>query len=150
MKTGPAGIQLVKDFEKCVLKAYLCPAGIWTIGWGNIRYANGDRVKEGDEITQEMADSELAVDLGDFERVILRNVRVPLTQNQFDALVSFVYNVGQPNFVGSTMIRLLNQGNYAWAAEQFERWSYASGKQLAGLKRRRLAEKELFLTPTTH
>lgn len=150
MKTGPKGIALVKESESCHLRAYLCPAGIWTIGWGNIRYANGKRVEEGDVITQEQADSELEYDLGDAERIVTRNVRVPLTQHQFDALVSFAYNIGSANFIGSTLIRILNSGNYAFAAEQFGRWVYANGKKLNGLITRRARERDLFLTPPIH
>lgn len=150
MKTSAAGLDIIKRFESCQLQAYLCPAGFWTIGWGNIRYANGERVQKGDVITQEQADADLAYDVGDTERVISRNVIKPLSQNQFDALVSFVYNIGAPNFVGSTLIRLLNQGNYAWAAEQFDRWTYAKKVKLEGLVRRRAAERALFTLPTTH
>lgn len=147
MKTSEAGLQIIKNSESCHLTAYLCPAGFWTIGWGSIRYADGGRVEKGDVITQEQADTELASDVGDSERIITRNVRVPLNQNQFDALVSFVYNIGAANFIASSLIRVLNAGNYAFAAEQFSRWTYANKVKLEGLVKRRAAERELFLSP---
>lgn len=150
MKTGPLGLAIIKESESCHLRAYLCPAGLWTIGWGSIRYEDGRRVEEGDVITQDEADRELAYDVGDSERIISRYVRVPLNQNQFDALVSFVYNIGAPNFVGSSLLRILNAGNYAFAAEQFNRWVYANRQKLNGLVTRRARERDLFLAPTTH
>lgn len=145
MKTSPTGIDLIKESEGFRSEAYLCPAGVWTIGFGTIRHANGERVEKGETTTEEEATADLAYDVGDAERVIKRNVIKPLNQNQFDALVSFVYNVGAANFIGSTLIRLLNQGNYAWAAEQFDRWTYANKVKLPGLVTRRAAERALFL-----
>ncbi len=140
MKTSQKGIDLIKRFEGCRLNAYKCPANVWTIGYGHT-YG----VKEGQTITQKQAEDLLKDDLKSFEAAVNNYVKVPLTQGQFDALVSFSFNVGNEALRTSTLLRLLNQGKYEEAAEQFSRWVYASGKKLDGLVRRRKAEKELFL-----
>lgn len=140
MKTSQKGIDLIKQFEGCRLSAYKCPANVWTIGYGHT-YG----VKEGQTISQKQADKFLKDDLKSFEAAVTNYVKVPLSQNQFDALVSFSFNVGSEALRTSTLLKLLNQGKYSEAAEQFDRWVYASGKKLAGLVRRRKAEKELFL-----
>jgi len=140
MNISENGINLIKKFEGCSLSAYRCPRGVWTIGWGHTGC-----VKQGDRITQEKADELLKKDLKVFEAHVSNIVKIPVTQNQFDALVSFEYNVGYENFSKSTLLKLLNQGKYKEAAQQFERWKYAGGKVLAGLERRRQAEKNLFL-----
>jgi lysozyme len=143
MNVSETGIELIKKFEGCVLKAYKCPAGIWTIGYG---HTSG--VKEGQTITKAQAKELLKQDLKQFEVGVNNLVNVPLNQNQFDALVSFCYNLGTGNLKNSTLLKLLNRGDYNGAAEQFDRWVYASGKKLAGLVTRRTAEKELFLKST--
>ncbi|MGR2664258.1 lysozyme [Chromobacterium haemolyticum] len=141
MKTSNAGIMLIKSFEGLKLVAYKCPAGIWTIGYGH----TGPDVTPGQVITQAQADALLARDLERFEAGVSRLVSVQLNQNQFDALVSFAYNLGLGALQGSTLLRLLNAGDYAGAAAQFPRWNKASGKELPGLTRRRAAEQALFL-----
>ena len=146
MKTSKNGIQLIKSFEGCRLKAYKCPAGVWTIGIGHTGVVNGKPITEGMTITELMAETLLAIDLQKFENAINTKVKKPLTQNEFDALVSFVFNIGIGAFTSSTMLKLLNQGNIELAAGQFDRWIYAKGKVLNGLKKRRAAEKVLFLT----
>lgn len=146
MKTSKNGINLIKEFEGCRLKAYKCPAGIWTIGIGHTGLVNGKPITENTTITPLMAETLLAIDLQKFEKCINDNVKKPLTQNEFDALVSFVFNVGTGAFEKSSMLKLLNSGHMPLAAGQFDRWIYAKGKVLNGLKKRRAAEKALFLT----
>lgn len=130
---------LIKQFEVCELKAYLCPAGRRTIGWG--RTTN---VKRGDTCTQAQADAWLVAEYDAFERRVRVLVKVPLTANQLGALVSFAYNVGTGALGSSTLLRLLNQGQYDAAAQQFGRWNLGGGRVLAGLVRRQGAEAELF------
>ena len=145
MNVSETGIELIKKFEGCVLKAYKCPAGIWTIGYGHT-----SNVKKGQTITQEQAENYLKQDLNRFEISVNNLVNVRLNQNQFDALVSFCYNLGSGNLKNSTLLKLLNKKDYTGAAEEFDRWVYASGKKLSGLVKRRAAEKELFLKPTVN
>lgn len=146
LKTSSNGIKLIKEFEGCRLKAYKCPAGVWTIGIGHTGLVNGKPITEGMTITDLMAETLLAIDLQKFENAINTLVKKPLTQNEFDALVSFVFNIGIGNFQKSTMLKLLNNGHMPLAAGQFDRWNKAGGKVLKGLTRRRQAEKILFLT----
>lgn len=145
MKTSNSGINLIKSFEGKRLKAYDDGVGVWTIGFGTIKYPNGVRVEKGDTCSEEQAESYLKNDLVKFENAINRLVKVPLTQNQFDALASFTYNLGETNLSSSTLLRKLNTKDYKGAADQFERWNKAGGKVMNGLTRRRKAEKELFL-----
>jgi len=140
MKTSKKGIELIKKYEGLKLKAYKCPAGVWTIGYGHTK-----NVKQGDVITEVQAEILLIYDLNDFENCIKKNVRIPLTQNQFDALVSFCFNVGCGNFLKSTLLKKLNEGKIAEAAKEFMKWNKAGGKELAGLTKRRQEEMELFL-----
>lgn len=144
MNVSETGIQLIKNFEGCVLNAYKCPAGVWTIGYG---HTSG--VKEGQTITKAQAEELLIQDLRPFEIGVNNLVNVPLNQNQFDALVSFCYNLGTGNLKKSTLLKLLNKGDYNGAAEQFDRWVYAGGEKLNGLVKRRSAEKKLFLSKVT-
>lgn len=141
--TNDAGVSLIKSFEGCKLTSYKCPAGVWTVGYGH----TGQFVKPGLSITQSEADELLLHDLDVFEAGVENAVGVELNDNQFSALVSFAYNVGIGNFRRSTLLKKLNKGDYAGAAEQFERWNRGGGKVLRGLVRRRKAEKELFLRP---
>lgn len=140
MKPSGAARVLVRQFEGCRLQAYQCPAGVPTIGVGHTR-----GVKLGDRCSQQQADLWLTQDLEDAAAVVSTLVRVPLTQGQFDALTSFVFNFGARKFGGSTLLILLNKGNYKAAADQFSRWVYADGKVEPGLVKRRAAEAELFL-----
>jgi lysozyme len=139
MHTSQKGLDLIKSFEGLRLSAYKCPADVWTIGFGTTA-----GVKPGQAITKERAEELLREDVKRFEAQVLRLVKVPLTQGQHDALVSFVYNLGAGNLSNSTLLRLLNAGDYAGAAAQFDRWNKAGGKVLAGLVRRRAAERALF------
>lgn len=139
MTPSASALSLVKSFEGFSSTAYKCPAGIWTIGYGTTK-----NVKEGDTVDAEEAEALLSIDLMEAADAICDYVDVPLSQNQFDALCSFVYNCGRNAFKTSTLLRLLNAGNYVGAAQQFGRWTKGGGKELPGLVRRRKAERELF------
>ena len=142
MKTSQNGINLIKQFEGCALKAYKCPAGVWTIGFG---HTNG--VKEGDIITSETAEAFLKQDLKSAEYCINTECQRDLNQNQFDALASFIFNIGSFAFRHSTLLRQLKYGNFQKAAEQFDKWIYANHQVMPGLVRRRKAERLLFERP---
>jgi len=139
MRTGRDGVELIRHFEGCRFDAYLCPAGVWTIGYGHTA-----DVKEGDSIDQEAAEAFLIEDLEKFEQAVMRLVEVPLTQQQFDALVSWTFNLGAGNLAESTLLRKLNNYQYAEVPEQMMRWVRAGGQVLDGLVRRRAAEAALF------
>lgn len=138
-RTSEKGINLIKHFEGLRLSAYTCSAGVLTIGYGTTA-----GVKEGQVITKDRAEELLLDDVKRFEDQVLRLVKVPLTQGQLDALVSFTYNLGAANLGNSTLLRLLNAGDYKGAAAQFDRWTKAGGKALPGLVKRRAAERALF------
>jgi lysozyme len=140
MRVSPTGIELIKTFESCRLKAYRDIVGVLTIGWGH----TGSDVFPDQVISQAMADDLLVKDVARFEEGVNRLVKVELNQNQFDALVSFTYNVGINAFEDSTMLRLINQGKFEFAVQQFQRWNRAGGRVVAGLTRRRVAERNLF------
>ena len=139
MKTGSKGIDLIKHFEGCELEAYKCPAGVWTIGYGHIK-----GVKEGMTITEQQAEEMLKSELNEYEGYINNLVTAELNQNQFDAMVSWVYNLGGGNLKASTLLKVLNAGDYAGVPAQMMRWNKAGGKVLEGLTRRRQAEADLF------
>ena len=139
MNIGPQGLALIKSFEGCKLAAYLDSVGVPTIGYG---HTSG--VFMGDSCTQAQADAWLAEDLKDAEKCVNDAVTVPLTQNEFDALVSFTFNLGCGNFRKSSLLRLLNGSDYDAAALEFRKWDKAGGQVLAGLTRRRNAEARLF------
>ena len=141
MKTGSKGIDLIKHFEGCELEAYKCPAGVWTIGYGHIK-----GVKEGMTITEQQAEEMLKSELNEYEGYINNLVTTELNQNQFDAMVSWVYNLGGGNLKASTLLKVLNAGDYAGVPAQMMRWNKAGGKVLEGLTRRRQAEADLFAT----
>jgi len=142
-RINKAGLQLIKDFEGLKLTAYKCPAGVWTIGYGS----TGPHVRPGMTITPREASELLTADLLRFERAVTRLVKMPLNDNQFAALVSFAFNVGEAALEKSTLLKHLNAGRIAMAAQEFLRWNKAGGKVLAGLVRRREAERLLFNTP---
>lgn len=130
---------IIKRFEGCKLTAYKCPADVWTIGWGSTR-----NVKEGMVISEGEAFARLMMDMQESGEAIESYVKVPLNDNQFAALVSFVFNVGAGAFRKSTMLKMLNQGAYSAAAVQFDRWTKAGNQVLPGLVKRRAAERALF------
>lgn len=140
MNISDAGLALIKEHEGLRLHAYQDSVGAWTIGVGHTL-----GVYEGQQITTMEADRLLRADLETAERCVNGMVHVEVSQNQFDALVSFAFNVGCGALRASTLLRLLNDGDDMAAAQQFEHWCHAGGKVLAGLVTRREAEKELFL-----
>ena len=140
MKTSVEGLALIKKFEGLELEAYKCAAGVWTIGYGHTK-----DVHEGDVWSESHADHMLEVELEEFEGYINDNVTANLSQNQFDALVSWVYNLGPANLKASTMLKVLNSGDYEGVPAQIKRWNKAGGKVLEGLIRRREAEALLFV-----
>lgn len=142
MKTSQAGIDLIKLFEGFRAEPYLCPAGVATLGYGTTAGVTMDTPP----VTEDEAEALLALDLRRFERAVSRLCPVPLTQGQFDALVSFSYNLGAGALQSSTLRRKLLRGDYEGAADEFPRWVYAGrARRLAGLVRRRAAERALFL-----
>lgn len=146
MQTSEKGIALIKQFEGCKLTAYQDSVGVWTIGYGWTQPVDGKPIRAGMTIKQETAERLLKTGLVSYESDVSRLVKVGLTQGQFDALVSFTYNLGARSLSTSTLLRKLNAGDYAGAADEFLRWNKAGGKVLNGLTRRREAELALFLS----
>lgn len=144
MKTSPAGIALIQEFEGRRLEAYKCPAGIWTIGYGHTSAAGEPTVTPGMVITKQEAVDILKRDLVKYESAVDRLVTVPLSQNQFDALVSFTYNVGEGALSKSTLLKKLNRGEYAAVPAELMKWTKGGGKELPGLVRRRRAEAAMW------
>lgn len=146
MRTSEAGVRLIKKHEGYRGRPYFCPAGKPTIGYGATFYPDGRPVSMTDPAISEAEASRILVDmLGEFEAAVDRLVTVPITQHEFDALVSFAYNLGPTQLASSTLLRKLNAGDKAGAADQFLRWDKSAGKTLAGLTRRRQEERALFL-----
>lgn len=146
MQTSEKGIALIKQFEGCKLTAYQDSVGVWTIGYGWTQPVDGKPIRSGMTIKQETAERLLKTGLVSYESDLSRLVKVGLTQGQFDALVSFTYNLGALSLSTSTLLRKLNAGDYTGAADEFLRWNKAGGKVLNGLTRRREAERALFLS----
>lgn len=161
MTPSPRLIEFLHGFEKCVLRVYNDGYGFPTVGWGHL-VTPADGLRMGDTITQDRADSLFRDDLQSAVDIVKKHVKVPLSQGQFDGLVSFVFNVGHgrvnqngkpgkagfvvlPNGQPSTMLRMLNDGNYAGASGEFEKWTLSAGKRSRGLLRRRRAEMKMFL-----
>lgn len=147
MKTSDQGIALIKHHEGVRLTAYADPVGVLTIGYGHTSAAGAPQVTRGMKITQAGADAILRQDLAKFEGYVSSAVKVPLNQNEFDALVSFTFNLGPGNLRSSTLLKKLNAGDRAGAADEFLKWTKAGGKTLPGLVKRREAERALFRTP---
>lgn len=136
-------LSIIQSFESCALTAYRDIVGVLTIGWGH----TGPDVWPNGAITQEQADQMLLDDVTRVAKEVEAMLDVDVTDNQFDALVSFAYNVGAGALSSSTLMKRLNAGqNPADVADEFLRWDYAAGKEVAGLERRRVAERELFLS----
>jgi len=143
MKVSQNGIQLIKDFEGCKLKAYKCPAGVWTIGYGSTYYLDGSKVFMGQKISQIEADMLMLKLLPKYEATVIKNIKVILNQNQFDALVSFCWNCGS----SQALFRLVNQKAtdeviYDWWINHYVT---GGGKLLQGLINRRRKEADLFI-----
>ena len=147
MKTSNKGKAIIKQYESFRAKPYLCPARVPTIGYGATYYTDGRKVTLRDApISEADADKLLDKMLGKYEDAVNRYVQVPITQNQFDALVSFCYNLGQEALRTSTLLKKLNNKDYNGAADAFLNWVYAGGKKLQGLVNRRTDERKLFLS----
>lgn len=151
MKTNRAGIELIKTFEGLRTKSYLCPAGVWTIGYGHTSAAGAPKVTKGMTITPEQAEEILVSDLVNYEAGVLKALKRSPNVNQFSAMVSLCYNIGEGAFASSSVVRMFNEGAPFLAADALMKWNKAkvSGKliELPGLTRRRDAERKLFLTP---
>ena len=139
MKVSQDCVDLVKFFEGFEGKAYLCPANVWTIGYGRTK-----NVQEGDRITKVQAERDLLEELEEFAEQVLNSVKVELTQNELDALTSWTYNLGVGNLNSSTLLKKLNTGDKDSVPSEMLRWNKAAGKVLAGLTRRREAEAKLW------
>ena len=141
-------VNIVKQFEGFRSKPYKCSAGIPTIGYGSTFYLNNEKVSMNDsEITKEFAEELLLKTLSDFSQSVDKLIKVELNQNQYDAIVSFCYNVGVGAFSNSTMLKLINVNDLTKASNEFIRWNKAKGKVVNGLTIRRKKEKELFDNP---
>ena len=150
MKISQNGLNLIEHYEGLRLFAYQDSIGLWTIGYGTTVYPNGKRVAKGDACTVEQADSYIRHDVDKFEKGVNDLVHVPLNQNQFDALVSFAYNLGLGNLGSSTLLKLVNKSQFDAAVNEFQKWCRAGGKVVAGLTVRRKAESNLFKTKVVY
>jgi lysozyme len=142
MKLSKAGADLIKKYEGCRLTAYLCPANVWTIGWGHT-----GNVKKGQVITQAQADALFDKDIQRFVDGVNQAVKVEVTQNQFDALVSFAYNCGVGALQKSKLLEYVNKKQFNKASAEFNKWNKGGGKVLQGLVKRRNDEQALFDKP---
>lgn len=154
--TPPAAVEMIRRFEGLhrvlresgLIAAYLCPANVWTQGWGSTRDIHGQAITAASPpVTRETADAMCARDLRMVEAAVARLVRIPVTDNQFGALVSFVHNLGPGRLQASTLLRRLNAGLFDQAADEFPKWVMGGGRRLPGLVLRREAERAMFLTP---
>ena len=149
LKLTPAGANLIKHFEGILsphqgkFKAYKCPVGVTTIGWGTTS-EHGHKISLDTVWTREQCDAAFLHDMEEFEKQVRSLVKTPLEPWQFDSLVSLVYNIGAGAFAKSTLLRKVNAKDYDGAAKEFHRWNKAGGKELAGLTRRRASEALLF------
>ncbi|CAI2002408.1 Phage-related lysozyme (muraminidase) [Serratia ficaria] len=146
MQISNKGISLIKEFEGCRLKAYQDSVGVWTIGYGWTQPVDGRKIGQGMVIDQATAERLLKCGLVQYEQGVNQLVKVIITQGQFDALVSFAYNLGLRSLSTSTLLRKLNSGDKQGAADEFGKWVNAGGVRLNGLVKRREAERELFLS----
>lgn len=140
MRVSEQGLHFIAQFEGFSPTPYRCPAGYWTIGYGHV-IADAAHVA----ITQSEAETLLQQDTKIAERAVMRFISVPLLQHQFDALVSFTFNLGSGALQRSTLRRMVNRGDFDDAGDEFTRWVYAGGKKLKGLVLRRAAERKLFM-----
>ncbi len=146
MKISNKGLELIKEFEGFSANAYLCPAKIPTIGYGNTFWEDGRKVRIGEQISKSKALELLEfVANKDFADKIFPFIEVSISQNQFDAMVSLAYNIGVGAFSNSTLLKRVNAKDFLGAANEFLKWDKSNGKPLLGLTRRRQREKELFL-----
>lgn len=148
MNVSQKGLDLIKEFEGFSSKPYKCSAGVSSIGYGSTYYRDNKKVTMSDKpITEDEANSLLAyIANKDFGSFINKVVKVELNQNQFDALVSFAYNLGNGNLQNSTLLKKINQGDFIGASNEFIKWNKVGKKELVGLTKRREKEKKLFLS----
>jgi len=139
MQTSEKGKEFIKHFEGCKLEAYQCSGDVWTIGCGHTR-----GVEEGDKISKKQADALLSADIEMVETHVQRLITVDLNQSQWDAIVSWCFNLGCGNLRASTMLQVINSGDLDKVSEQIIRWDKVGKKAVAGLTRRRKAEADLF------
>lgn len=144
MQTSQKGVDLIKEFEGLRLRAYRCSANVLTVGFGHTTAAGPPAVREGMTITAQEAENILRADLRTFEKGVLRVVKVPLSQNQFDVLVSFAFNCGVGALQKSTLLKRVNAGRFRDVPAELMKWTRAGGRELAGLVRRRRAEAALW------
>ena len=147
MKSTTNATDIIKEFESLRLIPYLCPRGIPTIGFGSTYYEDGVKVKLDDKpISKDRAEELLINTVNTFDKQVssLISKNITLNQNQFDAIVSFAFNIGIGNFTTSTLLKKINKSDFTGASEEFKRWNKSGGVELAGLTRRRKTEKELF------
>jgi len=142
MQYSKNGLALTESFEGCALIPYQDVAGVWTDGYGNTH-----NVVPGQAITQAQAEADLLRNVADAVAAVNRLVHIAMSQDEFDSLVDFTFNLGVGNFAGSTLLKLLNARDIEGAANEFAKWDEAGGVVVAGLLRRRLAERALFVTP---
>jgi lysozyme len=147
MKLSAAGLELLKEFEGCRLRAYRDGGGVWTVGYGLTTAAGIIEVGPDTRITQAQADEFFLKALVKYERAVLRAIKKPLNQNEFDAMVSLCYNIGETGFAKSSVVRYFNEGNKPKAARSFALWCKDNGKVIPGLVRRREREMALFKKP---
>ncbi len=148
MKISQRGLDLIKKYEGFRAKPYLCPAGVPTIGYGATYYPNGKRVKMSDNmITERQAEQMLCLQLSKYESAVSRYIRANINQNQFDALVSFAYNLGIGSLQRSTLLKRVNKNpNNPKIKREFKKWVYAGGRKLKGLIKRRKDEAVLYFS----
>ena len=150
MNLDKEGLDLIKRFEGCKLQAYLCSAGVPTIGVGNTYYEDGTKVKLGDEITQEKADELFSMIVKKYEDTVNQLVKSKINQHQFNSLVSLTYNIGAGNFQKSSVLKKVNLNPAdATIKDSFLLWNKANGKVIKGLVTRRNAEADLYFTKST-
>jgi len=140
MRCNDKGLAIIRKWESLRLKAYKCSADVWTIGWGHTK-----GVKQDDVCTIEKANEYFKEDLEEKELQI-NNLNLQLTDNEYSALISFIFNIGIGNFTKSTMLRLLKQNKKIEASNEFQKWNKCKGETLDGLTKRRRDERDLFLS----
>ena len=140
-------LSIIKKYEGLKLEAYICPAGVATVGFGSTFYPDGRRVKLGDKITLQEAESILIHDIKRFEKEVRNSVKIEIANNQLSALISFTYNVGASAFRKSTLLKKVNANPTDLSIHnEFMRWTRAGGKVLPGLVKRRAEESKLYFT----
>lgn len=148
MQVSDKGIELIKSFEGCSLTAYPDPGtsgAPWTIGYGWTGNVDGKPIRPGMKIDQSTADRLLRTGIVSYDQAVNKMLKVKVTQNQYDALVSLAYNIGTRALSTSTLMKRVNNGDYGYAADEFLRWNKSGGKVMPGLTNRRKAEREVFM-----